>query len=329
MILLKSLRLIILLVILFGAGLYGLKLVTQPEPTLPINRVSGVDYTVTPIELHIPERIQRLPELAIQASSVILINVDNGNILYERNNDQSFPVASMSKMMTELLVLEAIQQQKVTWNQTVEVSNYAYTISNSPGFSSVHLQKGQTYTIRELFEAMAIHSANGAAIALAEAVAGSEKDFVLQMNQKAEEMGFEHTQYVNSTGLNNKDLGTFYSVGAETDSNRMSAQEVAMLARHLIQSFPTILDVIDASTYTMGQQTFTNTNWMLPTLNVQNLGYEGVDGLKTGFTDEAGYCFAGTVERQGERFVSVVMGTSTKTERFSETKRLYEAAFGR
>ena len=270
---------------------------------------------------------EHLPNLGVRSKSVILMNAQTGGILYNKNIDEPLPTASMSKMMTELLVLEAIHDHKLTWDKRVTISDYVYAISNHPGFAEVHLKKGTSYTIRELFDAMAIHSANGAAIALSEAVAGSEKNFVTQMNAKAKKLGLTHSHFVDSTGLNNTDLGSFASVGAPTDTNVMSAKDVALLAKQLISEHPEFLDIIKQPKYTFRNHTYTNSNWMLPEINKQDVGFDGVDGLKTGYTDEAGYCFAGTVKRNDKRLISVVMGASTKVTRFSETERLYKAAF--
>ncbi|MCT2535474.1 D-alanyl-D-alanine carboxypeptidase [Aquibacillus koreensis] len=329
MILIKRIIVVLVLVLIAGSGLYISNFYAQPDPVFTVGNVSGAQYTRITKNPDIPMRtkFKKLPEeVEIEASSVILITID-GDILFERNKDESLPVASMSKMMTELLVLEAIQAGDISWDQTVEISAYASTISNQPGFASVHLQQGQAYTVEELFHSMVIHSANGASIALAEVVAGTEGDFVAEMNEKAENLGLTNTRFVNSTGLDNIDLGEFVSVGTRSDTNRMSAQDVASLARHVIEQYPEILDVVDASSYTLDGVIHKNTNWMLPEVNEQGLGFQGVDGLKTGFTNEAGYCFAGTVEREDHRLISVVMGTSSITERFSQTKHLYESAF--
>lgn len=319
----------VMVLLIAGGGLYFAKTFDQPDMEQPVKQLSGVDREMTTKEEEpiVGSVNEPLPNLGMQAESVILINAQDGNVFYEKNSDQPLPTASMSKMMTEVLVLEAIDDDTITWGQSVEISDYAYTISNQPGFASVLLNKGQTYTVRALFNAMAIHSANGATIALAEAVSGSEKDFVVRMNDKAGQMGLEHSQFVNSTGLNNTDLGNFYATGAPNDTNIMSANDVALLAQQLIHQYPDILEIVDEPTFTFGQQTYTNTNWMLPEASEQNVSFDGVDGLKTGYTDEAGYCFAGTVKRNDNRFISVVMGTSSKLARFSETKRLYEAAF--
>ena len=174
---------------------------------------------------------------------------------------------------------------------------------------------------------MAIRSANDAAIALAETVAGSEKNFVVKMNKTAAQLGLDQSQFVDSTGLSNTDLGQYYSTGAPTDNNIMSAKDVAMLAKELIQQYPQILDVVNQPSITFGQSKYTNTNWMLPQVNKHHVGYDGVDGLKTGYTDEAGYCYVGTVKKNGTRLISVVLGASSKEARFTETGRMYDVAF--
>src|SRR5699024_8715692 len=140
----------------------------------------------------------------------------------------------MSKIMSELLVLEAIDDGIIHWKDEIQISEYAFTISNQPGFASVKLKKDKTYTVRELFYAMAIQSANGAAIALAEAVSGSEKEFVTSMNEKAKQLGLNDTVFVNSTGLTNHDLNGYYSTGSVDDTNKMSANDLAILAQTII-----------------------------------------------------------------------------------------------
>ncbi|MGN8646826.1 D-alanyl-D-alanine carboxypeptidase family protein [Gracilibacillus sp. HCP3S3_G5_1] len=269
------------------------------------------------------DRFWNITEIDLQASSVILINAETGHVIYEKKSDIPLPTASMSKMMSELLVLEAIDSGEIDWDSEVAISDYAYNISHHPGYASVDLTKEQRYTVKELFEAMAIHSANGATIALAEAVSGSEKHFVQQMNQRAQELQLENTEFVNSTGLDNLHLGDYYSVGSVEDTNTMSAHDLAMLAQYLIDRYPELLTIIERPEYRMNDRSYRNTNWMLE----GELAFAGVDGLKTGYTDLAGYCFTGTIEREGVRLISVVMGTSSEIARFTETTALYEKAF--
>ncbi len=326
----KWATLVMILFLIAGGGLYFVKLSDQHEPEKPIRQQlvdNAQDNKANEPKLEKKQVNEPLPNLGLQAKSVILLDAKNGDVLYDKNIDQSMPTASMSKLMTEFLVLESIHNNKITWEKPLSISNYVFTIGNNPGFASVHLNNAQNYTVRELFNAMAIHSANDAAIALAEAIAGSEKDFVTNMNETAKKIGLEHTHFVNSTGLNNLDLGNFYSTGSPNDTNIMSAKDVALLAQQLIAQFPEILDVVAEPKLKFEQHTYTNSNWMLPAVNKQNAGFEGVDGLKTGYTDEAGYCFVGTVKRNDKRFISVVMGAPSKISRYTETARLYEAAF--
>ncbi|WP_053217494.1 D-alanyl-D-alanine carboxypeptidase family protein [Virgibacillus senegalensis] len=271
-----------------------------------------------------------LPDLTIHADAAILINANTRQILYEKQINQSLPVASMSKMMTEFLVLEAIEKGTLTWEQQVSISDYAYIISQTPGYSSILLRKEFTYSVKELFHATAIHSANGAAIALAEAVAGSEQEFVSTMNHTAKALGMEDTVFVNSTGLNNQDLGPYRYDNLEYSDNTMSVKDVATLALALLNKHPEIVEVSSLANDTISHgnhdsATYYNTNAMLPEMDIENISYPGVDGLKTGYTDAAGYCFTGTIKRDNARYISVVMGTDSENARFLETKKLYEA----
>lgn len=273
--------------------------------------------------------IDPLPQIELHAKSAILINAATGEVLLENNIHESLPIASMSKIMTELLVLEAIEAGKLNWEDSIKISDYAYTISNHPGYASVKLRTDEFYTIRELFYAMAISSENGATIALAEAVSGSERDFVGLMNERANELGLDHTTFVNSSGLTNNDLLGNHSVGGVSDANEMSAYDLSLLAMYLIKEFPEILDITTEHGVTFHEEEYNNSNWMLPGLTqdytTEDLSFAGVDGLKTGFTDIAGYCFTGTVEVDGRRFISVLMGYDDIIDRFSETKLLYQS----
>ncbi|GAB2534737.1 D-alanyl-D-alanine carboxypeptidase family protein [Gracilibacillus alcaliphilus] len=271
----------------------------------------------------ITDRFWVISDIELEAETALLIDAESGHILYESNSDQAVPTASMSKMMTELLVLEAIEAGQINWEDEVTVSDYALAISNHPGFASVGLREDETYTVRELFAAMAIHSANGATIALAETVSGSEKEFVQAMNQKAAELGLEQSSFVNSSGLDNHLLGEYYSTGSADDTNTMSANDLASLAVYLLQQFPEVLEVMKQADYIKGDQSYPNTNRMLQ----GELAYNGVGGLKTGYTDIAGYCFTGTVERDGIQLISVVTGTSSEMQRFADTAALYDEAF--
>lgn len=263
--------------------------------------------------------------LGISAEAAILLDAETGKILYEKNAGKVLGVASMSKMMTEYIVLEAINEGKIKWDQTVQINEYVHNLSKAPGLSNVGLTQGENYTVKELYEAMAIFSGNAATVALAELVSGSEKNFVKLMNEKAAELGMKDYTFVNASGLNNSNLLGVIPAGSETDENVMSARDTATLAYRLLKDFPEVLEISSQPklTFRDGEE-YPNFNWMLPGLIFQ---YEGVDGLKTGSTDFAGFCFTATAERDGKRFISVVMKSTNKNERFTDTAKILNYAF--
>ncbi|ANB56038.1 D-alanyl-D-alanine carboxypeptidase dacA [Anoxybacillus sp. B7M1] len=271
----------------------------------------------------------------IEADAAILVDAGSGRILYQKNIDTVLGIASMTKMMTEYLLLEAVKQKRVKWDQEYTPSDYVYRLSQDRDLSNVPLRKDGKYTVRELYEAMAIYSANAAAVAIAEIVGGSEENFVKMMNEKAKKLGLQGYKFVNATGLSNQDLQGFHPQGTEaSEENVMSARAVATLAYHLLKEYPEVLETSSITKKTFREGTddqikMDNWNWMLPGLVY---GYEGVDGLKTGYTDFAGYCFTGTAEKNGVRFITVVMnaksnGKSTINARFEQTRKLLDYAF--
>ena len=263
--------------------------------------------------------------LGLSAEAAILIDAETGKILYEKNADTVLGVASMTKMMTEYLVLEAVKEGKITWDQNVMISEYVHNLSKGSGLSNIGLTQGETYTVKELYEAMAIFSGNAATVALAELVSGSEKNFVKAMNDKAKELGLKEYKFVNSSGLNNSDLLGKHPAGSENEENVMTARDTAHLAYRLLADYPEVLETSKQSKLNFKDgKTYPNFNWMLPGLIFE---YNGVDGLKTGSTDFAGYCFTATAERDGQRFISVVMKSSSKNERFADTKKILDYAF--
>lgn len=274
--------------------------------------------------------------LNVNASAAILVDAETGKVLYSKNPDEVLGIASMTKMMTEYLLLEAIKEGRVKWDQEYTVSDYVYKISQDRDLSNVPLRADGTYTIKELFEAMTIYSANGATIAIAETIAGSESSFVKMMNQKAEELGLKDYKFVNATGLNNHDLKGMHVAGDAEEENIMSARATAKLAYHLLKDYPEVLNTTSIPKKKFREGTddeinMENWNWMLPGLVFK---YEGVDGLKTGTTDFAGYCFTGTATRNGDRYITVVMNAKgeggaegTYKSRFDETKKMFNYAF--
>jgi len=263
--------------------------------------------------------------LGLSAEAAILLDGDTGRILYEKNADVVLGVASMSKMMTEYLVLEAIHEGKITWDQTVNINEYVHRLSAAPGLSNVGLTQGEDYTVEELYQAMAIHSGNAATVALAELIGGTEKNFVELMNKKADELKLEDYKFVNSSGLNNSSLLGNHPAGGQDDENVMSAKATARLAYRLLTDYPEVLDTASQPRLPFKDgKTYDNFNFMLPTLVHE---YEGIDGLKTGSTDFAGYCFTATAKRGDQRFISVVMKTESMNTRFSETAKVMNYAF--
>ncbi|MGX9132820.1 serine hydrolase [Rummeliibacillus sp. JY-2-4R] len=263
----------------------------------------------------------------------ILIDAVSGKILYEKNADQALGIASMSKMMTEYILLDAINKGKITWDQKYKVSDYAYKISQDRALSNVPLRADGEYTIKELYEAMAIYSANAATIAIAETIAGSETEFLTLMNKKAKELGLKDYHFVNATGLNNAQLQGMQPSGtSDSDENKMPAKSVAQLAYHLLKDHPEVLKTSSISRKTFREGTddaikMDNWNFMLPGLVAE---YEGVDGLKTGTTDFAGQCFTGTAKRNGTRLIAVVMHAegAEHLARFNAARTLFDYGFG-
>ncbi|AST93944.1 D-alanyl-D-alanine carboxypeptidase [Sutcliffiella cohnii] len=294
--------------------------------------VSLITIALLTTAVTIPANAEEVDTLNINASAAILIDFETGKVLYDKNADTLLPVASMTKMMTEYLLLEAIHDGKLAWDDEYEVSEVVYHISQQyPALSNVPLRRDGVYSVRELYEAMAIYSANGATIALAEMVAGSETNFVRMMNEKAGELGLEDYEFINSTGLNNEDMGGYHPEGTAPDAEtRLSARATAKLAYHLIHDFPEILETASIPKKVFREGTsdaidMPNWNWMVSTERYAfNKDGAVVDGLKTGSTLNAGYCFTGTVEHNGKRLITVVMN-ATKDE--SNTEQLPPQAF--
>ncbi len=276
--------------------------------------------------------------LNLLVDGAILIDADTGKILYEQNADTPLGIASMTKMMTEYLLFEAIENGQITWDQQYSVTDYTYRISQDRRLSNVPLRQDGTYSIQELYEAMAIYSANAATIAIAETIAGTETAFVKMMNKQAEELGLEGYKFVNSTGLNNEDLQGMHPLGTGVqDENVMPAKSVAKLAFHLMKDYPEVLDttIIPKKIFRDGTTDaikMDNWNFMLPGLVYEYKGAK-VNGLKTGTTNFAGHCFTGTAEKDGMSVISVVMkavdskGVGSYKARFDATRALFDYGF--
>jgi D-alanyl-D-alanine carboxypeptidase (penicillin-binding protein 5/6) len=247
------------------------------------------------------------PKLANDAKSAILMVADTGTVLYEKNDNKKLPPASMTKIMTMLLIMDALKSGKISLNDKVRASEHAASM----GGSQIFLEEGETMTVRELLKAIAIGSANDASMAMAEKIAGSEEEFVKMMNEKAKELGLKNTHFVNPSGLPVKD---HYS----------SAKDMAIMARALLQ-----YDKITGYTgrYEDYLREDTDDKFWLVNTNRLIKFYPGVDGLKTGYTNEAKYCLTATAKKNGMRVIAVVMGAPTPKSRNSQITSMLDYAF--
>ncbi|WP_453992603.1 D-alanyl-D-alanine carboxypeptidase family protein [Bacillus nitroreducens] len=273
------------------------------------------------------------PAININAKNAILIDAETGKILYENNADVPAPIASMTKMMTEYLVLEAIDEGTITWETETQIDEFLHSLSANSNSSGVGLRLNHNYTVKELYYAMAIYSDNATTMALARLIGGTEDGFVKMMNEKAAELGIQDAHFVNSSGLPNSMLGEYRINGSSADEeNLLSAKSVALLAYSLIRDYPEVLEVSSIPQFEFYGEKLNNWNWMLKhdpneSPYFSNFYYEGLDGLKTGTTPLAGYNFTGTAERNGMRLISVVMGAKSEPERFNETRKLLDYGF--
>ena len=246
-------------------------------------------------------------ELATEARSAILIERDTGAVLYEKNAHEPLPPASMTKIMTMLLIMEAIDQGKLKLDERVRASEYAASM----GGSQIFLEPGEEMTVDDLLKGVAIGSGNDASVALAERIAGSEEAFVHLMNEKARQLGLKHTAFENTTGLPAKN---HYS----------TAYDMAMMAKELLK-----YDLITKYTGTYEDYLRENTNkkfWLVNTNRLVKF-YPGVDGLKTGYTSEAKYCLTATAKKGNMRVIAVVFGAPTPKARNAQITKMLDYAF--
>ncbi|MFC3882794.1 D-alanyl-D-alanine carboxypeptidase family protein [Bacillus songklensis] len=246
-------------------------------------------------------------ELADRAKSAILIERDTGAVLYEKNSDQKLPPASMTKIMTMILIMEALDEGKIKLNEKVRTSEYAASM----GGSQIFLEPGEEMTVDEMLKGIAIGSGNDASVAMAEHLAGSEEEFVEMMNKKVKELGLKDTQFKNPTGLPVKD---HYS----------TAHDMAMMAKELMK-----YDKI--TNYTGKYEDYLRQNtekkfWLVNTNRLVKF-YPGVDGVKTGFTNEAKYCLTATAKKGNMRVIAVVFGADTPKDRNVQVTKMLDYAF--
>ena len=261
-------------------------------------------------------------DLSVSAKAMILIEAESGKVLYEENSKEALPIASMSKLMTQYLVLDAIREGRIAWADTYEPSEYVQGFIGQGAFVKLGMRAGSSYTIEELFKAMTVNSANDAAIALAEVVSGTEEDFADLMNAQAKIFKLKETTFYNASGLD----GGYLGQGAEK-TNRSSARDVSVIIQKLLSDHPEVIDYSGLTSFEASSgERFWSTNLMLPGMPQ---AFPGIDGLKTGYTDEAGACFASTGVFGDKRLITVVIdveadGKDEINPRFILTKELIE-----
>lgn len=267
----------------------------------------------------------------INASSAIAVDADTGQVLYQQNSQKSLPIASMTKLLTAYIVLSQIKAGKLSWTQTTKPSQAAYKISQIPALTNVPIQLEQSYTIKSLFDAMLITSANDAAMMIGDAIAGSQEQFVNLMRQQAKDWQLQSAELYSTSGLDNGLLkmgGEVYPGSPEDAENHLSAADMAKVAYHLLKDYPEVLTVTSQTQANFNQQPLIIYNHMLAGQRVayQKDGY-WVDGLKTGTTDGAGECFTGTATNGKHRIITVVQNAqgSGENRRFVETAKLLDA----
>lgn len=268
---------------------------------------------------------------SIDAKAAFVIEDETDKVLMNQNGDEALGIASMTKMLSIYLILEAIEEGKLTWDKQITVSDYVYEVSQNYNFSNVPLRQDITYSVEELYQSALIYSANGSTIALAEALAGSEAKFVDLMKAQLDEWGVDNYELYNTTGLSNSDMPEEHLYpGASSDGyNKMTARGVAMVADHLIDDYPEVLET--TAVPELAFQAGTSDEIMMHSYNLMLPGMfyyrEGVDGLKTGTTLESGASFTGTAVQDDMRIITVVIGADESTKRFKETGRLMDYAF--
>ncbi len=298
-----------------------------------ITAVALTGLALSPVQSVFAEtNIPAEPE--IDSDAAFIIDYDTQKVLLNQNGDTAQPIASMTKMIVDYLLYEAIDAGKVTWDQEVPVSEYAHEISQDLTLSNVPLRQDETYTIKELHEALIIYSANGATIAIAEAIAESEPAFVDMMREKVESWGITDYLLVNATGLNNSYLGEHkYPGSGENQENLMTPRDMIFVAHKVMEDYPQVLEVsrVPATYFREGTDDETlmiNWNWMLAGLPFYR---EGVDGLKTGTTELSGANFIGTAVEEDSRLLTVIYnagdGFINKAQRFEETDRMMDYGF--
>ena len=252
-------------------------------------------------------KAEETEDLAPNAKSAIMIEASTGEILFQKNKDEKLAPASMTKMMSMLLIMEEIENGNLKWNEMITTSEKA----SSMGGRQIFLKVGEKMTVEDLLKGVAIASGNDAVVALAERVSGSEEQFVKRMNIRAKDLGLKNTNFINATGLT-------------ADNHYSSAYDMSLIAKELVKH-EKILEF--TSTYEDYLRKDTKSPFWLVNTNRLVRFKEGVDGLKTGFTDEAGYCLTATMKKDNMRLITVVMKEENTSKRSADTTKMLDYGF--
>lgn len=252
-------------------------------------------------------------EVELSAPSALLMEASTGQVIYEKNADEPMPPASVTKVMTLLLIFDALEEEKISLEDEVTTSEYAASM----GGSQVFLEPGEVQTVDTMIKCIAVASANDACVAMAEYICGSEEEFVSRMNERAKGLGMERTTFINCNGL-------------DAEGHLTTARDIALMSRELITSHPKIRDYcmiwMEDITHTTkkGTSTFglSNTNKLVR-------HYEYATGLKTGSTSEAGFCISATAKKDGMELIGVIMAAKTSKERTKDAVALLNYGFGK
>ncbi|WP_243685936.1 D-alanyl-D-alanine carboxypeptidase family protein [Lentilactobacillus rapi] len=266
----------------------------------------------------------------IAAKAAIAVDARTGQILYQKNANQALPIASVSKLMTIYIVHQQIKQKKLAWDDQVTISPAIAKLSTASGLTNVPLTAGKSYSVRQLVNATLVASANAAALALGQKVAGTPVKFAKLMTQTAKQIGIKDAKFYNASGLTNKLTGGLALANVSGDAeNELSASDVALLASKLMKTFPRVTEITKKTASTFYGTAITGHNQLLNDHQIA----KGVvvDGLKTGTSDKAGACFVGSATRKHHRIITVVLGSRNKSAtdpaRFIQTAKLMRYVF--
>ena len=294
----------------YGYYVYGINIVHASEPAVEV----GVNLSGEQKE-QLEEKditVDTTADLGLQSKSVLLMEASTGTIIYENNSEEQLSPASITKIMTLILIFDAIESGRIKMDDMVTTSSYA----KSMGGSQVFLEEGEQQTVETMIKCIVVASGNDAAVAMAEHIAGSEAEFVNQMNERAKGLGMNGTHFIDCCGL------------TDSDEHYTTAKDVAIMSRELVTKYPQIHNY---STIWMENITHTTqkgtSEFCLSNTNKLLKQYEYCTGLKTGSTSKAKYCLSATAEKDGIKLISVIMAAPDYKVRFAEAISLFQYGY--